>query len=81
MVQADVYLTATLIGPLRTLPLSDWLLGVSYCGSGKLAAITSYWAEWVRRLSIIVNTINLLFLCIRLEFSTKTIYKRYFPQY
>lgn len=40
MAQADVYLTAILIGPSITLPLSDWLLGVSHCGSGKLAAIS-----------------------------------------
>lgn len=57
MVQADVYLTDILIGPLKTLPLSDWFLGVSYCGSGNWRQLAGIGRSRVRRLIV-----NLLFL-------------------
>lgn len=46
-VQANVYLTAVLIGPSITLTLSDWLLVVSLCKCGNLAAI-SWMIGWRR---------------------------------
>lgn len=40
MAQADVYLTAHLIGPSITVVVSDWLVCLSHCECGDLAAIS-----------------------------------------
>ena len=86
MVQADVYLTDILIGPSITIPLSDWLLGVSYCEVQNWRQLASIRRSRATRVchSWSLLIVNLLFLYIdyiRLEFSRETIYKRYSPKY